>query len=269
MKLYLLKEKPGPGMSKRMFEGAAKELNIKLEYLDLVTPRDYFEKVLKKLMTDPDVVGFNVTIPYKVTIKDAVLADEDVSACGAVNCVRVDHERGIFQGFNTDYKGIIRPLNGLSIHSAIVAGAGGAARAAVYALIKMGVSSIHLFNRTEQSSQQIHALFPQIIIHSLDSLDAFLKTEPIDCLINTTPLGMNPHPRTCLPVSVEALQNCSTVFDVVYKPLQTKLLTLSKTAGCRCINGLEMLVEQHVENVKIWDLPEKDAIIQHLQSYKR
>ncbi|HPF16205.1 MAG TPA: hypothetical protein P5107_05315 [Thermotogota bacterium] len=269
MKLYLLKQKPGPGMSKRMFDSAAQELNIEIEYRDLVTPRDYFQRVLKKLMDDPQVAGFNVTIPYKVDIKDAVEPDEDVAACGAVNCVRVDHERGVFQGFNTDYKGIMHPLKDLTIHSAIVAGAGGAARAAVYALIKRGVSSIYLFNRTEQPAQQIQTIFPHIAVHPLEKLDSFLKTQATDCLINTTPLGMNPNPRTCLPVSVDALKNCSTVFDVVYKPLQTKLLTLAKTAGCHCINGLEMLVEQHAENVKIWNLPEKEAIIQHLLRYKR
>src|SRR6056297_1873643 len=245
MKLYLMKQRPGPGMSKRMFDAVSKKLNLTLEYQNLVTPEDYYDKVLRRLMDDHDVVGFNITIPYKVKIRKDVIADEDVTACGAVNCVRVDHEKSLFYGYNTDWKGIYRPLQEQKIQSAMIAGAGGASRAAVYALIKLGVKSIHLFNRTQSSAQIIKRLFPSIHIHELEQMDAHLKGEKTDLLINTTPLGMNPRPLTCLPLSVEALQNCSVVFDAVYKPLQTKLLTLARKAGCQCINGLEMLIEQH------------------------
>lgn len=267
MKLYLLKQKPGPGMSKRMFDSISKNLNINLEYNNLVTPVDYYEKVLDKLMADPEVVGFNVTIPYKVKIRANVLADQDVSACGAVNCVRVDHEKNKFFGHNTDWQGIYKPLQSKAINSAIVAGAGGASRAAVYALTKLDIPSIHLYNRTQKSAKEIQRIFPAIRIHPLEKLDHFLKTEKTDLLINTTPLGMNPNPLSCLPLTIEALQNCAIVFDIVYKPLQTKLLTLAKNAGCECINGLEMLVEQHIENVKIWDLPKKEQIIENLKTF--
>ena len=267
MKLFLLKQKPGPGMSKRMFDAASKKLNLNLEYNNLVTPEDYYQKVLTRLMDDHDVRGFNVTIPYKVKIRADVVADEDVLACGAVNCVRVDHEKDKFLGYNTDWKGIYKPLQSKEIHSAIVAGAGGASRAAIYALTKLGVTSIHIFNRTRKSAEQIQQIFPSIEVHALDTLDRYLREEKTDLLINTTPLGMNPNPRTCLPVTVEALKNCSIVFDIVYKPLQTKLLTLAKNAGCECINGLEMLVEQHIENVKIWDLPKKEKIIEQLKNF--
>jgi len=269
MKLFLLKQKPGPGMSKKMFDSISKELKINLDYNNLVTPEDYYEKVLTRLMADSEVVGFNVTIPYKVMIRSDVLADDDVSSCGAVNCVRVDHDRQQFMGYNTDWKGIYKPLLTKKINSAIVAGAGGASRAAVYALKKLGIPSIHLFNRTPEAAQEIQRIFPAIRIHALETLDQFLKDEKKDLLINTTPLGMNPNPRTCLPLTIEALQNCRVVFDIVYKPLQTKLLTLAKNAGCSCINGLEMLVEQHIENVKIWDLPKKEDIIERLETFKR
>jgi len=269
MKLYLLKQKPGPGMSKKMFDSISKELELNLEYNNLVTPEDYYEKVLGKLMEDSEVVGFNVTIPYKVKIRSDVLADEDVSACGAVNCVRVDHKKKQFFGFNTDWKGIYRPLQSKTIQSAIVAGAGGASRAAIYALKKLDVESIHLFNRTKKSAEEIQKIFPAIKIHSLEDLDHYLKTQKTDLLINTTPLGMNPNPRSCLPLSLEALQKCTIVFDIVYKPLQTKLLTLAKNAGCECINGLEMLIQQHIENVRIWDLPKKEQITESLKTFKK
>ncbi|MFW6263176.1 MAG: shikimate dehydrogenase family protein [Thermotogota bacterium] len=269
MKLFLLKQKPGPGMSKKMFDSISKELKINLEYNNLVTPEDYYKKVLSRLMEDSEVVGFNVTIPYKVKIRSDVLADDDVSSCGAVNCVRVNHEKKQFLGYNTDWKGIYKPLQTKNINSAIVAGAGGASRAAIYALTKLGVASIHLFNRTRKSAQEIQQIFPTIQIHDLETLDQFLKNEKQDLLINTTPLGMNPNPRSCLPLTIEALKNCRIVFDIVYKPLQTKLLTLAKNAGCTCINGLEMLVEQHIENVKIWDLPKKEQIIECLKTFKK
>ena len=269
MRLFLLKQRPGPGMSKRMFDAVSKDLNLDLDYQNLVTPEDYFEKVLRRFMDDRDVVGFNITIPYKVKIRKDVFADEDVTVCGAVNCVRIDHEKRQLYGYNTDWKGIYRPLQEKGIHTAIVAGAGGAARAAVYALKRLGVESVHLFNRSQGSAELIKDRFPSIHIHDLEQLETYLKREKTDLLINTTPLGMNPHPRTCLPLSIEALWNCSVVFDIVYKPLQTKLLTLAKEAGCQCINGLEMLVEQHIENVRIWDLPKQDEIIKSLRGFKQ
>lgn len=269
MKIYLLKQKPGPGMSKRMFDALARELNLPLEYQNLVTPEDYYDKVLARLMKDDQVIGFNVTIPYKVRIRKDVLADEDVEACGAVNCVRVDHQKGVFYGYNTDWKGIYKPLQSKQVQSAIVAGAGGAARAAVYALDKMGVKSVHLFNRTKKTAESIREIFPIVQVHNLDTLDDFLKKEKTDLLINSTSLGMNPAPRTCLPVSVEGLKNCRIVFDIVYKPLKTKLLTLSEAAGCDCINGLQMLVQQHGENVKIWNLPKQEEIVAFLNRFKK
>jgi len=269
MRLYLLKQKPGPGMSKKMFDSISKQLELNLEYNNLVTPEDYYEKVLGKLMEDPEVVGFNVTIPYKVKIRSDVFADEDVLACGAVNCVRVDHVKRRFFGYNTDWKGIYGPLQSKTIRSAVVAGAGGASRAAIYALEKLNVESIQLFNRTKKSAEEIQEIFPAIKIHSLEDLDQHLNAQNTDLLINTTPLGMNPNPRSCLPVSTKALQKCAIVFDIVYKPLQTKLLTLAKNAGCECINGLEMLIQQHIENVKIWDLPKKEQIIDSFKTFKR
>lgn len=268
MKIYLLKQNPGPGMSKRMFDTVSRELNLPLEYKDLVTPEDYYDRVLAKLMNDDQVLGFNVTIPYKVRIRKDVLADEEVQACGAVNCVRADHQKGIFYGHNTDWKGIYKPLQGKQIQSAIVAGAGGASRAAVYALDKLGVQTVHLFNRTNKTAESIRKIFPIVVLHQLDTLDAFLMKEKTDLLINTTPLGMNPNPRTSLPVSIEGLKNCRIVFDIVYKPLKTKLLTLSEAAGCECINGLEMLVQQHIENVKIWGLPRQNEIDAVLNGFK-
>src|SRR6056297_1054602 len=123
-KLFLLKKNPGPGMSRRMFDKVREVTGVPVEYDNLVTPVDYYDKVMKKMKTDKAVLGFNVTIPYKVDILDEVEPDEDVSACGAVNCVRVDHEKGVFYGYNTDWKGIYRPLKEKQLQTAIVAGAG-------------------------------------------------------------------------------------------------------------------------------------------------
>ena len=269
MKLFLLKKNPGPGMSKRMFDKVREVTGVPVEYDNLVTPVDYYDKVMKKMKTDKAVLGFNVTIPYKVDILDEVEPDEDVSACGAVNCVRVDHEEEVFYGHNTDWKGIVKPVEKMAVRSAVIAGAGGAARAACYAMTKMGVEEIHVFNRTLSRAEALRKNFPAVKVHKLETIGDYLTQNRTDLLMNTTSLGMNPHPWSCIPVSAKHLKNVRTVFDIVYKPLKTKLLTFAEEAGCNVVNGLEMLVEQHIENVRIWGLPEQERIIEVLKSFKR
>jgi shikimate dehydrogenase len=252
-----------------MFSSVKERTGLNLQYENLVVPSDYYDKVLEKLVTDEDVIGFNVTIPYKVKIVDSVIGDEDVKNCGAVNCVKVDHNNGLFYGYNTDWKGIYKPLKKKKIKTAIVVGAGGAARAACYALEKLGVENISVFNRSQKKAASLNSVFHNLKIYSLENLDSFIQKNETDLLINTTPLGMNPNPWTSLPVTMETLKNCRIVFDVVYKPLKTKLLVYAENSGCELINGLEMLVDQHIENVKIWDLPKKEEIIKILELYKK
>ncbi len=269
MKLFLLKQKPGPGMSKKIFDTVRLKTGINLQYENLVLPTDYWNKVLNNFKNDKEVLGFNITIPYKVKIRDEVIGDEDVEKCGAVNCVKVNHNTGDFLGFNTDWKGIYNPLAEKKINSAIITGAGGAARAACYALEKLSVDNVFLFNRSIEKADVLKKLFPKIQTFTLATIDDFLKVNQIDLIINTTPLGMNPNPWTSIPVTVETLKNCKIVFDVVYKPLKTKLLVYAEKSGCKTINGLEMLVDQHVENVKIWGLPEEEKVIEILNTFKK
>ncbi|HOO31748.1 MAG TPA: hypothetical protein PK466_00665 [Thermotogota bacterium] len=256
-------------MSKRMFDTVRSRTGIDINYDNLVIPLDYYDQVLVRLKEDDEVVGFNVTIPYKVKICGNVIPDIDVRNCGAVNCVKIDHKTGVFYGYNTDWKGIFNPLKNRKVNNAIIAGAGGAARAACYALTKMDVKDIFLFNRSVEKADSLKTFFPQLKLLPLERLDEFVKLNGIDLIINTTPLGMNPNPWTSIPIQMETLEHCRIVFDAVYKPLKTKLLVYAEKSGCECINGLEMLIDQHIENVKIWQLPMENEIIKILESFKR
>jgi len=271
MKLYLLKKNPGRGMSELLFNGAAEKWKLDLQYENAACPEPYLQKLLSRFLRDPGIRGFNVTIPYKTILFPRTRPDAHARATGAVNCVRINPKKGELLGFNTDWLGITRPLHaaGVPVERAIVAGAGGAARAAIYGLRQMGAKKIWVFNRTLSKAKPLLPLFPGLEIHPLQELDAFLQKEPVDLLVQATAMGMNPHPLRCIPVSLEGLGHVQTVFDVVYKPRDTLFLQLAQKAGCTRIFGIEMLLEQHKQNACIWDLPGLHKILQFLDQYKK
>jgi len=132
-----------------------------------------------------------------------------------------------------------------------VLGAGGAARAAVYALRHLGLS-VAIANRTRERAERV--------ARELGCTVA-AEDEPYDVLLNATSLGMQPHPDTT-PLAAAALLPGALVFDLVYRPLETRLLREARAHGCRTQDGLAMLVHQAVEQVRLWSgrAPDPDAL---------
>ena len=189
------------------------------------------------------VKGLSVTIPFKSDVMqycDEITAD--AQAVGAVNTVVRCGDR--FIGTNTDWAGIRQPLAGTPPGNAVVFGAGGAARAAVYALQDLGMD-VTVLNRTPERAQRIACHFGC----AYDTPDAY-NPEGTDVIVNATPVGMEGRGGSVLGAG--DLRAHQTVFDLVYTPPETELLRNARAAGCRCIRGTEMFVYQAQEQMRLF-----------------
>jgi 3-dehydroquinate dehydratase/shikimate dehydrogenase len=207
-------------------------------------------KTLKDLLTcvkEIPIHGIAVTMPYKEAILSHLdNTDAHTNKVGACNTV-VRAQDGKLYGFNTDTAGIIRPLerrlNTLEGARILVIGAGGAARAAVFALKERG-SEVYILNRSAAPAKKLaHQARARIAKRSS------LKKLAFDVIINATPLGMGNSRETPLQ---EKEINARYVFDMVYDPPETKLLKLAKERGAQIIPGIEMFVHQAARQFEIW-----------------
>jgi 3-dehydroquinate dehydratase / shikimate dehydrogenase len=193
------------------------------------------------------LAGFSVTRPYKVDIVQRLHeVEESAALCGSVNTVTV-HD-GILRGSTTDGAGVLAPLKkrlDVKGRDIVIVGAGGAARAAALSLARKGARVVVLAR--DRARAQAVATAVGCRAGSLADLAGYRW----DVLINATPLGGTSAPdRT--PVPAERLRPGSVVLDMVYDPLETRLLREAQAAGCRIIDGLEMLLAQAVAQFETW-----------------
>lgn len=191
--------------------------------------------------------GASITIPFKTDVM-ASLDEIDPSArtIGAVNTV-FSREGKLF-GFNTDWTGLLAALRthfDPAGKTFAILGAGGAARAALHAVRQSGGGPL-LVNRSMERAQKVAAEFgcPFLELSRIGAVRA-------DCLINATPIGMSPH-ADASPVCREALVNFKWVMDMIYNPLETRLLREAREVGSYPISGLDMLVHQGAEQIRLW-----------------
>jgi shikimate dehydrogenase len=207
----------------------------------------------------PDWLGLGVTAPYKRVVAGLLdEVEEDARVIGAVNnVVRTDDGRLI--GFNSDASGFRagvelamgRPLEGSQV---VVAGAGGAAHAVVYALLTAGASRVIVGNRTVESAHTLLERFRDIgdgdrAATALGD-DRFRDAlRSADLAVNATTVGMIDPGAT---IDVEALPETATVFDLVYVPPETDLVRSARERGLRATNGSEMLIQQAAIAFERW-----------------
>ncbi|MBL7092662.1 shikimate dehydrogenase [candidate division KSB1 bacterium] len=205
--------------------------------------------------------GINVTLPHKqgvIQFLDEV--SEEARCLGAVNTIVFKNNRRF--GFNTDVIGFLDSLgefrHSLKTKTAIVIGAGGSARAVIYALIQDGIGEIKIFNRTTQKGEKLKS--EMISITQFDKIysipptmnDLTNEIQNASILINTTPIGMHPEVHAS-PVDDEFLfPKDILVYNLIYNPLETKFLQKARSAGAHIMNGLDMLIYQGIESLKIW-----------------
>lgn len=184
---------------------------------------------------DLGVRGLSVTIPFKEEVMGHLdEIDEDARAIGAVNTVV--QCGGVLRGYNTDWLGIRAPLEDLRGTRTAVLGAGGAAAASVYALLSLGME-VTVLARTVEKAERLASRFG---CHA-GPLTSFRDLDP-DVVVNATPVGMHPDRSSLL--TEKDLKEGMTVFDLVYTPPETPLISLARRAGCRVIPGTEMFIHQ-------------------------
>jgi shikimate dehydrogenase len=196
-------------------------------------------------------LGVSVTIPFKVAIMDLLDGIDPVARrIGAVNTLLFERIDGTArcQGYNTDWLGSNRALAEIidpTGRTVLIIGAGGAARAVGFGLLEIG-AKVLVTNRTEAKG---HALAAQLGCPFLGANE--ITSVQADVLINTTSVGMTPHPEA-IPIDPELLVHFPVVMDIVYAPLETRLLREAKARGGQTIDGLQMLLHQGAAQFTLW-----------------
>ena len=189
---------------------------------------------------DRDWRGCNITLPHKQAALDLV---EDRGAVrqsiGAINTV-IRAEDGALVGTNTDAGGFYAPIADIDLAGghAVVIGAGGAARAVLFALSKVGIGRVTILNRNVLKAA---ALLSGFGIKG-DAVPLASPVPPADLLVNTSALGMAGQPP--LEIDLSPLPEDAVVYDIVYVPLETPLLAQARARGLDAVDGLDMLVGQ-------------------------
>ncbi|MGV6849837.1 MAG: shikimate dehydrogenase [Marinibacterium sp.] len=200
-------------------------------------------------------VGVNITIPHKEAVLDiADQVSDRATLIGAANTLTFRPDGKILVD-NTDGYGFIENLRSGApgwdpkAGPAVVLGAGGAARAVVSALADAGVNEILLTNRTRARAERLKDHFGQRV-QVVDWVQAGNILDGAGLLVNTTSLGMVGKPE--LRVPLDGLQPTTVVTDLVYAPLQTRLLQVAESIGCPTVDGLGMLLHQAVPGFERW-----------------
>ncbi len=193
------------------------------------------------------VSGFSVTRPYKGEIlKHLDSVTPHAAEAGSANTVVVQDARLV--GLSTDGDGVLTPLRRRidpAGRAVTIVGAGGAARAAAFALVRAGARVTLAARRLEQAQEVAAATGCAV------ALLADLARQPYDVLVNATPVGSGAFPGES-PIPAGVLRPGSVVFDMVYEPRVTPLLAAARSAGCATIDGVEMLVAQAVGQFEAW-----------------
>jgi shikimate dehydrogenase len=198
--------------------------------------------------------GLNLTVPHKLLAVDMVdELDASAKTWGAVNTIKFENGRAV--GFNTDADAIVSSLRDelqieLRGKKVLLLGAGGAGRTAALKLAAENVAELFLVNRTASKAEEIAAeikkQFPWVKVST-----GYPKTE-VDLLLNATSLGLKSEDSSPLDEKQFSLKQTRAVYDMIYKPAETKLLIAAKAAGCKTANGIGMLVHQGAQAFELW-----------------
>jgi len=214
-------------------------------YQRLPVPPELFEQTTRAL-AQAGFVGANVTIPHKhAALALADGASETARAIGAANTLSFAPD-GSIAAENTDAPGLIAAIGkaprGLR---ALVLGAGGSARAAVWALLEAGAAEVSVWNRTPQRAQELAG--------ELGARHA-ARLQPADLLVNCTSVGLREEPDELaqLGLTADAVGAYATVVDLVYRDGATALLSAARAGGSRAIDGVDVLVAQGALSFEVW-----------------
>ena len=198
-------------------------------------------------------VGCNVTIPHKLAALANSAPDQRARAVGAANALWIDGDR--LRSTNTDVDGFVGSLDAAApgwddnLESAVVCGAGGAARAVVFGLLERGVACVNLVNRTPSRAKELQEAFgPRVRPATWEDLPRLL--DGAGFIANATSLGMTGNPDVDWDLS--PMGDGAVAADIVYSPLKTSLLAAAERRGFATSDGLGMLLHQAVRGFELW-----------------
>ncbi len=247
-------------LSPAMHNNTFAAMGLDYHYSLLPTPPDELDPTMKHFAAQ-NFVGGNVTMPHK----QAVMAyldeiSDDARVIGAVNTIHYQH--GKLFGYNTDAIGFLNALLELGYQPAgmrvVMLGAGGAARAATFALARAGVGRITVINRTVERGQRLvdemARAFPacRIGFKPLQPQSLIAASSAVDLLVNATSVGMEPQDGVSVWPEDLPIPDDTIYYDVIYKPAKTRFLERAEAAGHPTLNGVGMVVHQGVAGFKIW-----------------
>jgi shikimate dehydrogenase len=233
--------------SPQMHNAALAQLGLKdWHYQRLPVPPEVFEETVRGLPA-AGFVGANVTIPHKeAALALADSATDAARAIGAANTLIFDAE-GAIAASNTDAPGILAALASIDRdpagRTALVLGAGGSARAVVYALREAGAARVAVWNRSPDRAIALAA--------DLD-VEAVVRPVAAELLVNCTSVGLADGNFKDLPLDADALGTYATVADLVYRAGGTGLIAAASSQGCAVVDGLEVLVRQGALSFQAW-----------------
>lgn len=265
----------GHSLSPVLYKAAFKDLGIDGSYELLPTESENLISQIKYLRSNK-YYGFNVTIPHKVPLTLFLSKfDEYVNMTGSVNCVKIE-EDSTLSGYNTDIWGFVEAIKEVNLKGkkAAVLGTGGASRAICAGLYTKGIGKIDIYTRNVINSKEtvdtLRNRFDKIEINAIQS--SLMETmEDVDILVNTTPLGMRNFDENNCAVEdkqIESLKNDAIVYDIVYNPLKTPLISKAIKYNKKYVCGLDMLVYQAQKAVEIWCNKKPDAKVMKIKAFE-
>jgi shikimate dehydrogenase len=268
-------------LSPVMHNAALAEMSIPGVYLPFEVDPDSLRDAVKGLSV-LDFQGYNVTIPFKVSIMDLIDdITEEASLIGSVNTVIIYPSRKTL-GANTDIFGFMETFSNedkelLKGNKAAVLGAGGASRAIGVALCKMGLKEVALYDVYPEKAEDTCKHLNKISFNDTQFKPDDVKNvnlEGVKLLVNASPVGMHPndHQYPLDREHIECLDKKSIVFDLIYRPQKTVLLKYAEFNGLKVYNGSEMLVRQGAKSLEMWVNQEvpvdimRDKVIESLEN---
>lgn len=222
---------------------------------------DIDENKMIEVLSNKEIDKVNVTIPYKIKVINYLDELTDIAKkLNSVNCIK--NKNGILIGHNSDYDGFLWMLknNCINLNNKVVAilGSGGASKSVYHAAKSHNAKEIYIVSRNSDDNKV-----------SYDDL----KKLNIQCLINTTPVGMYPNIDENI-VDLNTLKNLEIVIDIVYNPFNTQLIVNAKEKGIKAIGGIEMLVAQAKSAIEFFDEVKIDdckvnEVVNYIKSLKQ
>ena len=242
-KLGLIGKNISYSFSKTFFEDKFRKKKLSSYSYDIFDIEDITK--VKDLFKEKNILGFNVTIPYKEKIINYLdeLSDE-AKKIGAVNCVLI--QNGKKTGYNTDAFGFEKTLiaHKKSHHeSALILGNGGAAKAVQYVLDKNKIPYTTVSRKGELNFENLD---PEIVTKN-------------KLIIQCTPVGTFPNTEDCLPFPFESLTHQHLIIDLIYNPECSKFILNASKNGAKTVNGYYMLEQQAEKAWEIWSFLKKIA----------